>query len=595
MANSLRNNYIFRLTWTLTTGGTTVTISNDLELWNTVSFTDAYIIMQNRQWSSLERMKWSASWWTLTLSLRWLDQSDSDVEVTALKKEWKEWTKVKVTILSSQLVDRQNDNEFTWNQTFSGRVDFEWASATGRFELPSYTTAERDALAWVENWELIYNETTWEINQYVSWAWTSVWDTGTPNASETVAGKVEIATTEEAQAWTDTGWTWATLVVKPSDILNVSPSRKSYTAWEDIPAAWRFVYVDASDGKVYMTDSEDANKIEFIGATNSSASADASVTVNKFNDGNQSWLTIGSTYYLNSTQPWATNNFALTWEDTTPRAAAFKSDWTKMYTTGTWNNRIYQYSLSTAWDVSSATYDSVFLAIGTEMFWAAGIHFKPDWTSCYVTDSNGNDVYQYDFSTAWDLSTASYASKSLNTWSEATQSHDFVFNDDGTVWVLVDATWDTLYEYTFSTAYDISTWSYSSTSFDYGTAVWGSPDPRWFVWTQSWSKAIIADGWNDGFYQFSASTPYDISTLTYDSVSLDASWIDTQINSLDIGNSDGTLLTVWLTADDAFDVELVVAGELWAINWTISTTPGTQSKKVWIPDSTTSIDIIRAV
>lgn len=44
---------------------------------------------------------------------------------------------------------------------------------------------------------------------------------GAPNASETVKGIVEMATTAQAEAGTDTGETGALLVVKPSDILAI--------------------------------------------------------------------------------------------------------------------------------------------------------------------------------------------------------------------------------------------------------------------------------------------------------------------------------------------------------------------------------------
>lgn len=66
---------------------------------------------------------------------------------------------------------------------------------------------------------MIYNTAAGTNQQYVWGAWVDV-DTGTAvaNASETVAGKVEIATTAEHDAGTDTGGTGAQLVSKPSDI-----------------------------------------------------------------------------------------------------------------------------------------------------------------------------------------------------------------------------------------------------------------------------------------------------------------------------------------------------------------------------------------
>lgn len=76
---------------------------------------------------------------------------------------------------------------------------------------PSYTTTNRDLIS-ASNWMMIYNTTTWEFNLYQWWAWSAVASGSTqPDASTTVAGKVEIATDAEVWAWTSTWLTWAIL------------------------------------------------------------------------------------------------------------------------------------------------------------------------------------------------------------------------------------------------------------------------------------------------------------------------------------------------------------------------------------------------
>lgn len=83
---------------------------------------------------------------------------------------------------------------------------------------PSYTTTNRDLIT-ASNGMMIYNTTTWEFNVYQGWAWSAVasWSTQ-PDASTTVAGKVEIATDAEVTAGTWTGWTGASLVANPTQI-----------------------------------------------------------------------------------------------------------------------------------------------------------------------------------------------------------------------------------------------------------------------------------------------------------------------------------------------------------------------------------------
>ena len=102
-------------------------------------------------------------------------------------------------------------------------------------------------------------------------------------------------------------------------------------------------------------------------------------------------------------------------QDTNPQGVRFKSDGTKMYVAGNTGDDVGQYSLSTAWDVSTASFDSVSLSVSSEDTTPNGLAFSSDGTKLYITGNANNKVFQYDLSTAWDLSTASYANKSLAT------------------------------------------------------------------------------------------------------------------------------------------------------------------------------------
>lgn len=94
----------------------------------------------------------------------------------------------------------------------------------------SITTTQRDALT-PSNGAFIYNTTAGLPQIYYGGAWYdfNTSGTATPNASATVAGKVEIATTAQSQAGTDTGETGALLSALPSDIAaNEQSGRFTY-------------------------------------------------------------------------------------------------------------------------------------------------------------------------------------------------------------------------------------------------------------------------------------------------------------------------------------------------------------------------------
>lgn len=98
----------------------------------------------------------------------------------------------------------------------------------------------RDAALWATpstNWLIVWLTSEGKITYSLGGAWVDVGTGATfVNASATAAGKVEIATTWESQAGTDTGWTGALLSVLPSDIAkNIQSSTFIYGAdvWGD--------------------------------------------------------------------------------------------------------------------------------------------------------------------------------------------------------------------------------------------------------------------------------------------------------------------------------------------------------------------------
>jgi len=154
--------------------------------------------------------------------------------------------------------------------------------------------------------------------------------------------------------------------------------------------------------------------------------------------------------------------FDISSEEATSAALVFKPDGTKFYIAGGTSDTVYEYDMSTAWDVSTASYNQGF-SVATQETLPRGIRFKPDGTKMFITGSDGDEVNEYALSTAWDVSTASY-SQNFSVSAQETFPQDLFFSDDGeTMWIL-GSTGDDINQYTLSTAWDISTASYSQTS-----------------------------------------------------------------------------------------------------------------------------------
>ena len=191
-----------------------------------------------------------------------------------------------------------------------------------------------------------------------------------------------------------------------------------------------------------------------------------------------------------------------------------KTDGSKVYVIGSGSKSIFQYSLSTAWDISSASYDNKSFSVSSQDGTPVNLFFKPDGSKVYISGFGNDKIYQYSLSTAWDVSTASYDSKSFYVGSQNGGPNGFFFNPDGSKVYVLDNYSTYIYQYSLSTAWDISTASYDSKSFSPGAI---SPVDLFFK--PDGSKVYILGYNNDTIYQYSLSTAWDVSTASYDNES----------------------------------------------------------------------------
>lgn len=194
---------------------------------------------------------------------------------------------------------------------------------------------------------------------------------------------------------------------------------------------------------------------------------------------------------------------------------AFSDDGTTMYVTDGSNLRVYQYTLSTAWNLSTASYASKNFLFSGQNNSPGGLCFKPDGTKMYLIRRAGS-VFQYSLSTPWDISTASYDSKSYSPATQASFSEDVKISSDGTTMLILDSGHDAVYQYTLSTPWDVSTASYDSKSLSVGTQ--DGTATSFFVGSVG-KKLYVAGDVNDTVYQYNLTTGWDVSTGSYSSKS----------------------------------------------------------------------------
>lgn len=139
-------------------------------------------------------------------------------------------------------------------------------------------------------------------------------------------------------------------------------------------------------------------------------------------------------------------------------------------------------------------------------------------TKWYVSSSTV--IYQYSTGANIDISGSTYDSKSY-TPAETTSIWHIEMSADGTKLYVGDDQFGTptLYQYTLSTAFDVSTASYDSVSFSFDARVELILDGQPISFSPDGTKLIVyaqpVGNPRSRFFQFDLSTPFDLSTANY--------------------------------------------------------------------------------
>ena len=223
-----------------------------------------------------------------------------------------------------------------------------------------------------------------------------------------------------------------------------------------------------------------------------------------------------------------------------PTGFTFNNDGTKLYIVGLTDTDVRQYSLSTPFDISTASYDNINFIISSQVSSPNDIQFKPDGTKMYVAGYTNDGIFQYSLSTPFDISTASYDNKNANIGTQQDDITSFVFNNDGTKFFITGFDPYNIHEYVLNTSWDISTSSYNNVSFNAGI----SDAPSGLAFNPEGTKLYLSSrGTNDRIHQYTLTTPFDLTTISKDVAAFSASGQEGNPSEIEF-NNDGTKMYV---------------------------------------------------
>ena len=237
------------------------------------------------------------------------------------------------------------------------------------------------------------------------------------------------------------------------------------------------------------------------------------------------------------------DNFDLSSQENSVSGLAFNDDGTKMFVTGASGDDVNEYTLSTGFDISTASFVDSF-DVSAQTDWPTHIQFNNDGTKMFISTIMGNQtdkILEYTLSTGFDVSTASYVD-ALDVSSRNAQPTGLAFNNDGTKMFVVDghtgADDDVVEEYTLSTGFDVSTASYVD-NFSIRSE---EADPQHIQFNNDGTKMFMVGYYGKDINVYNLSTGFDISTASFVD-SFDVSSQESRPMAVAF-NSDGTKMIV---------------------------------------------------
>ena len=218
--------------------------------------------------------------------------------------------------------------------------------------------------------------------------------------------------------------------------------------------------------------------------------------------------------------PLFVQNFSVSGQDTAPKGITFNNDGTKMYVTGTTNNKIFQYTLTSAFDVSTATFSGLFNFNGNSY----SVKFNKDGTKMFTISfwGTGAAVKEFLLSTPFDITSipgdGTTPETTFNFKTFDNNPYGLDFNNDGTKMFVTGNDGDDINEFSLNVGFDLSEGVNLIQSKDLTHPMAldeGENEPFGIEFNQDGTTMFVIGTRGNDVNQYSLSTGFDISTLSF--------------------------------------------------------------------------------
>jgi len=197
-----------------------------------------------------------------------------------------------------------------------------------------------------------------------------------------------------------------------------------------------------------------------------------------------------------------TQDFSVSAQDTQPAGIFFKPDGLKMYVVGRVNRTIYQYNLTSPYDISTASFFTS-RSVLTQDDAPVDLYISDDGLKMFMLGNSNDYVYEYNLTNPWTINSATYTFKRFYTFTYESAADALTFNPDGTKMYFGGSGNGRIHEFTLSTPFD-----FAGTETYVGNSFYQSPNG--FCFNEDGTKAYSVKGYSDDLlYEWNLSTPYD--------------------------------------------------------------------------------------
>ncbi len=246
--------------------------------------------------------------------------------------------------------------------------------------------------------------------------------------------------------------------------------------------------------------------------------------------------------------------FSIGLDESVATDIVFNNDGTKMYIVGSNGDEVNEYALATAFDLTTQTLMNTFSVAGQETA-PESITFNDDGTKMFVLGSAGDDINEYTLSSGFDTSTATFTQAHSISAQDVTP-RSMLFNADGTKMYMLGASGDDIQEYLLQQPYSLSGMGVVPTTLSIGSQ---ETEPTGMVFNHDGSKLYVIGSTGDDINIYRLTTPYSISRGHVFEGSFSVGNEATHPSGLAF-NNDGTKLFVVGSTDDEINVYNIDAG-----------------------------------